>query len=98
LLTFPRPTCDIGTSGAGEIFLVTRLCKRWLGLIKLLVLLDVTLVLSNDAAAQDSLYDDGVLSSIAKLDGDEIPLYLEVSLLSSVLIRSMEACLHDAQS
>ena len=78
MLTFPRPTCDIGTSGAGEIFLVTRLCKRWLGLIKLLVLLDVTLVLSNDAAAQDSLYDDGVLSSIAKLDGDEIPLYLEV--------------------
>jgi hypothetical protein len=78
LLTFPQLTCDIGTSGAGKTFLVTRLCKRWVGLMKLLVLLDVTLVLSGDVAAQDSLYDDDVLSSIAELDGHKIPLYLRV--------------------
>ena len=53
-------------------------CKLCAGLMKLIVLLDVTLMLSGDAAAQDSLYDDAFLSSIAELDGDKIPLYLEV--------------------
>ena len=46
--------------------------------MKLVVLLDVTLVLSGDAAAQGSLYEDVVLSSIAELYGSKIPLYLEV--------------------